>query len=89
MCGYFLLFGSRVLVELAIPCKEQGVRVFEGFTVGFHPRSWEIVRNHVIYTHRSNTPNTFLFTYHKKFYTHRSKKLCSCQLKFHMKEFLL
>lgn len=35
----------RVLVELAIPCKEQGVRVFEGFTVGFHPRSWEIVYN--------------------------------------------
>ena len=53
MCGYFQLFESRVLVELAIPCKEQGVRVFEGFTVGFHPRSWEIVRNHVICTHRS------------------------------------
>lgn len=35
----------RVLVELAIPCEKQGPRVFEGFTVGFHPRSWEIVYN--------------------------------------------
>ncbi|XP_057952697.1 uncharacterized protein LOC131146879 [Malania oleifera] len=35
----------RVLVELAIPCGKQGVRVFEGFTVGFHPRSWELVYN--------------------------------------------
>lgn len=35
----------RVLVELAIPCEKQGLRVFEGFTVGFHPRSWELVYN--------------------------------------------
>ncbi|KAL9161043.1 hypothetical protein ABFS82_08G240300 [Erythranthe guttata] len=35
----------RVLVDLAIPCVEPGLRVFEGFTVGFHPRSWEIVYN--------------------------------------------
>lgn len=35
----------RVLVELAIPCEKQGPRVFEGFTVGFHPRSWEVVYN--------------------------------------------
>lgn len=35
----------RVFVELAIPCEKPGPRVFEGFTVGFHPRSWEIVRN--------------------------------------------
>ncbi|CAI9110845.1 OLC1v1010936C4 [Oldenlandia corymbosa var. corymbosa] len=35
----------RVLVELAIPCAKPGPRVFEGFTVGFHPRSWEIVYN--------------------------------------------
>ncbi|KDP37454.1 hypothetical protein JCGZ_08295 [Jatropha curcas] len=35
----------RVLVELAIPCEKRGPRVFEGFTVGFHPRSWEIVYN--------------------------------------------
>lgn len=69
MFGYFLPFESRVLVELAIPCKEKGVRVFEGFTVGFHPRSWEIVRDQVICTNRS-------------------KKLCSCQLKFHMNELL-
>ncbi|XP_059440542.1 uncharacterized protein LOC132172996 isoform X1 [Corylus avellana] len=35
----------RVFVELAIPCERLGPRVFEGFTVGFHPRSWEIVYN--------------------------------------------
>ncbi|XP_074295177.1 uncharacterized protein LOC141623040 isoform X2 [Silene latifolia] len=33
----------RVLVDLAIPCEKQGPRVFKGFTIGFHPRSWEIV----------------------------------------------
>ncbi|XP_052196676.1 uncharacterized protein LOC127804011 isoform X2 [Diospyros lotus] len=35
----------RVLVELAIACEKQGPQVFEGFTVGFHPRSWELVYN--------------------------------------------
>lgn len=35
----------RAFVELAIPCEKPGERVFEGFTVGFHPRSWEIVYN--------------------------------------------
>lgn len=35
----------RIFVELAIPCEKPGPRVFEGFTVGFHPRSWEIVRS--------------------------------------------
>ncbi|XP_011622053.1 uncharacterized protein LOC18430636 isoform X1 [Amborella trichopoda] len=35
----------RVLVELAISCGHRGSRVFEGFTVGFHPRSWEVVYN--------------------------------------------
>ncbi|TXG59724.1 hypothetical protein EZV62_014297 [Acer yangbiense] len=35
----------RVFVELAIPCEKPGPSVFEGFTVGFHPRSWEIVYN--------------------------------------------
>nr|GMC64786.1 rust resistance kinase Lr10-like [Ipomoea batatas] len=29
-------------VELAIPCDKPGKRVFEGFTVGFHLRKWEI-----------------------------------------------
>ncbi|KAH9711245.1 G-protein coupled receptor [Citrus sinensis] len=32
-------------VELAIPCEKPGPRVFEGFTVGFNPRSSEIVYN--------------------------------------------
>ncbi|GAV65291.1 hypothetical protein CFOL_v3_08806 [Cephalotus follicularis] len=35
----------RVIVELAIPCEAPGPRVFKGFTVGLHPRSWEIVYN--------------------------------------------
>ncbi|KAK6922663.1 hypothetical protein RJ641_010967, partial [Dillenia turbinata] len=35
----------RIVVDLAIPCEKQGPRVFEGFTVGFHPRSWEVVYN--------------------------------------------
>lgn len=37
-------FWTRVIVELAIPCEEPRERVFEGFTVGFLPRTWEIVR---------------------------------------------
>ncbi|KAJ6678686.1 G-PROTEIN COUPLED RECEPTOR [Salix viminalis] len=36
---------KTVFVELAIPCEKPGPRAFEGFTVGFHPRSWEIVYN--------------------------------------------
>lgn len=40
----FLTVECRALVELAIPCEKRGPRVFEGFTVGFHPRSWEIVK---------------------------------------------
>ncbi|EEC70354.1 uncharacterized protein [Oryza sativa Japonica Group] len=35
----------RVTVELAIPCPKSGPRVFKGFTVGFHPRSSELVYN--------------------------------------------
>ncbi|KAH9663018.1 G-protein coupled receptor [Citrus sinensis] len=35
----------RAFVELAIPCEKPGPRVFEGFTVGFNPRSSEIVYN--------------------------------------------
>ncbi|GMI86389.1 hypothetical protein like AT4G36440 [Hibiscus trionum] len=35
----------RVIVELAIPCEKSAPRIFEGFTVGFHPRSWDIVYN--------------------------------------------
>ncbi|XP_078180908.1 G-protein coupled receptor [Carex rostrata] len=34
-----------VTIELAIPCTNHGPRVFKGFTVGFNPRSWEIVYN--------------------------------------------
>uniref|UniRef100_A0ACD5VHY4 Uncharacterized protein n=1 Tax=Avena sativa TaxID=4498 RepID=A0ACD5VHY4_AVESA len=35
----------RVVVELSIPCAKSGPRVFKGFTVGFHPRSSEVVYN--------------------------------------------
>ncbi|KAL0872448.1 hypothetical protein Bca101_022153 [Brassica carinata] len=35
----------RVTVELAIPCEKPGPRVFKGFTVGLHPRSWELIYN--------------------------------------------
>ncbi|KQK03756.2 hypothetical protein BRADI_2g09637v3 [Brachypodium distachyon] len=35
----------RVVAELAIPCAQSGPRVFKGFTVGFHPRSSEVVYN--------------------------------------------
>lgn len=35
----------RVLIELAISCDEPGPQIFTGFTVGFHPRSWELVYN--------------------------------------------
>ncbi|CAN8328042.1 unnamed protein product [Cochlearia groenlandica] len=35
----------RVTVELAIPCEKPGPRVLKGFTVGLHPRSWEIIYN--------------------------------------------
>ncbi|XP_057492465.1 uncharacterized protein LOC130778076 isoform X1 [Actinidia eriantha] len=45
ICNVTYESACRVLVELAIPCEKQGPRVFEGFTVGFHPRSWELVYN--------------------------------------------
>ncbi|GLT44640.1 hypothetical protein SLA2020_185260 [Shorea laevis] len=45
ICNVTYESACRAVVELAIPCKEPGQRVFEGFTVGFHPRSWEIVYN--------------------------------------------
>ncbi|XP_071707266.1 uncharacterized protein [Rutidosis leptorrhynchoides] len=45
VCSATLDSDCRVIVELAIPCEKPGARVFEGFTVGFHPRSWEIVYN--------------------------------------------
>lgn len=45
ICNVTLESDCRIIVELAIPCEKPGLRVFEGFTVGFHPRSWEIVYN--------------------------------------------
>ncbi|KAL4584055.1 hypothetical protein LXL04_008645 [Taraxacum kok-saghyz] len=49
VCDVTLESDCRIVVELAIPCEKPGVQVFEGFTVGFHPRSWEIVRYFILY----------------------------------------
>ncbi|PQP96411.1 uncharacterized protein Pyn_36406 [Prunus yedoensis var. nudiflora] len=43
ICNVTYESSCRVFLELAIPCKKPGPRVFKGFTVGFHPRSWELV----------------------------------------------
>ncbi|KAB5547591.1 hypothetical protein DKX38_010997 [Salix brachista] len=45
ICNVTQESSCSVFVELAIPCEKPGPRAFEGFTVGFHPRSWEIVYN--------------------------------------------
>lgn len=43
ICNVNYESSCRVFLELAIPCEKPGPRVFKGFTVGFHPRSWELV----------------------------------------------
>ncbi|CAL1360909.1 unnamed protein product [Linum trigynum] len=43
ICNFTYESTCRVVIDLAIPCEKPGPRVFQGFTVGFHPRSWEIV----------------------------------------------
>ncbi|EEF40784.1 conserved hypothetical protein [Ricinus communis] len=45
ICNVTYESDCRVVVDLSVPCEKPGPRVFEGFTVGFHPRSWEIVYN--------------------------------------------
>ncbi|KAL2333740.1 hypothetical protein Fmac_014953 [Flemingia macrophylla] len=45
ICDVTFESNCRVLIELAIPCAKPGPQVFQGFTVGFHPRSWELVYN--------------------------------------------
>ncbi|MFS7897049.1 hypothetical protein Hanom_Chr00s006641g01735151 [Helianthus anomalus] len=44
VCNVSFESDCRIIVELAIPCEKPGSRVFEGFAVGYHPRSWEISR---------------------------------------------
>ncbi|KAI5684148.1 hypothetical protein M9H77_05376 [Catharanthus roseus] len=51
----------RALVELAVPCEKSGGRVFQGFTVGFHPRSWEIVYNGMTQLGFEKAHNEFSF----------------------------
>ncbi|CAN0919136.1 hypothetical protein LINGRAHAP2_LOCUS31279 [Linum grandiflorum] len=43
ICNFTYESSCRVIIDLAIPCEKPGHRVFQGFTVGFHPRTWEIV----------------------------------------------
>ncbi|CAB4305615.1 unnamed protein product [Prunus armeniaca] len=43
ICNVTYESSCRVFLELAIPCEKPGPRVFKGFTVGFHPQSWELV----------------------------------------------
>ncbi|KAJ4822984.1 hypothetical protein Tsubulata_000354 [Turnera subulata] len=45
ICNVSQESNCRVSIELAVPCEKPGPRIFQGFTVGFHPRSWEIVYN--------------------------------------------
>ncbi|XP_058755774.1 uncharacterized protein LOC131628988 [Vicia villosa] len=45
ICHVAFESNCRVLIELAISCDKPGPQVFQGFTVGFHPRSWELVYN--------------------------------------------
>ncbi|KAH9319625.1 hypothetical protein KI387_021394, partial [Taxus chinensis] len=46
ICSVSYNFTScRVIVELAVSCGQPGSRLFQGFTVGFHPRAWEVVYN--------------------------------------------
>ncbi|XP_035549452.1 uncharacterized protein LOC109013789 isoform X2 [Juglans regia] len=45
ICNFTYESTCRVFVELSIPCERPGPRIFQGFTVGFHPRSWEVVYN--------------------------------------------
>ncbi|MED6209566.1 hypothetical protein PIB30_055944 [Stylosanthes scabra] len=45
ICNVNYESNCRVSVELALHCEKPGPQVFQGFTVGFHPRSWEIVYN--------------------------------------------
>ncbi|EPS70332.1 hypothetical protein M569_04428, partial [Genlisea aurea] len=45
ICNAIYESTCSVSIDLAIPCTKPGPRVFEGFTVGFHPRNSEIVYN--------------------------------------------
>lgn len=62
ICSVTYESSCRVLVELAIPCEKRGPRVFEGFTIGFHPRSWEIVYNGMTQLGFEKSHNEFSFS---------------------------
>ncbi|XP_021836578.1 uncharacterized protein [Spinacia oleracea] len=61
ICNVTYESSCRVLVELAIPCEKHGPRVFEGFTIGFHPRSSEIVYNGMTQLGFEKSYNEFSF----------------------------
>lgn len=62
ICNVTRESSCRIFVELAIPCEKPGPRVFEGFTVGFHPRSWEIVYNGLTQLGYEKSHHDFSFT---------------------------
>lgn len=62
ICNVTQESSCRIFVELAIPCEKPGPRVFEGFTVGFHPRSWEIVYNGLTQLGYEKSHHDFSFT---------------------------
>ncbi|XP_019105620.1 uncharacterized protein LOC104895077 isoform X2 [Beta vulgaris subsp. vulgaris] len=62
ICSVTYESSCRVLVELAIPCEKRGPRVYEGFTIGFHPRSWEIVYNGMTQHGFEKSHNEFSFS---------------------------
>ncbi|XP_051148612.1 uncharacterized protein LOC127263558 isoform X2 [Andrographis paniculata] len=61
ICNVTYESACRVLIDLAIPCGKPALRVFEGFTVGFNPRSWEIVYNGLTQLGYEKAHNMFSF----------------------------
>lgn len=45
ICNVSYDTSCRAIVELALSCSQPSSRVFQGFTIGFHPRAWELVYN--------------------------------------------
>ncbi|XP_031387637.1 uncharacterized protein LOC116200846 isoform X1 [Punica granatum] len=61
ICNVSYESACRVSIELAIPCEKRGPRVFTGFTLGFSPRSWEIVHNGMTQQGYEKSNNYFSF----------------------------
>ncbi|KAK9108912.1 hypothetical protein Sjap_016972 [Stephania japonica] len=61
ICSVTQVSTCRIIIELAIPCEKRGPRIFEGFTVGFNPRSWEVVYNGLTQTGFEKLHHEFSF----------------------------